>query len=167
MNQQFYADHTVFASQGKRFANFLIDTIISYLLVIVLTFVATILAELLNFDALLLWLFNISPIQDLLVTVGIRLGYYIIMESAFQVTIGKLITGTKVIHDDGSKPDLGTIGVRTLCRLIPFEQFSFLGSEARGWHDSLSKTYVVDVRKYNAEVQRQTSLNEIGQLQEQ
>jgi uncharacterized RDD family membrane protein YckC len=46
--------------------------------------------------------------------------------------------------------------------MIPFEAFSFLGDEGRGWHDSLAKTVVVDVKKYNEIVELQNSLSEIG-----
>jgi hypothetical protein len=45
---------------------------------------------------------------------------------------------------DGSKPGLRTILLRTLCRFIPFEPFSFFGE--RGWHDGLSDTLVVSTR---------------------
>jgi hypothetical protein len=41
------------------------------------------------------------------------------------------------------RPPFGTMVLRSLCRLIPFEPFSFLGSDARGWHDSITKTRVV------------------------
>jgi hypothetical protein len=35
------------------------------------------------------------------------------------------------------------IFIRTLSRFIIFEGLSYLGSVSRGWHDSLSGTYVV------------------------
>lgn len=33
--------------------------------------------------------------------------------------------------------------LRTLCRLIPFEALSCLGEKSRGWHDRLSRTWVI------------------------
>jgi hypothetical protein len=36
--------------------------------------------------------------------------------------------------------------IRTLSRFIVFEALSYLGSVSRGWHDSLSGTYVVKKR---------------------
>jgi uncharacterized RDD family membrane protein YckC len=48
-----------------------------------------------------------------------------------------------VVKKDGSKPDIKTFLIRTLCRFIPLEPFSFLGAFPRGWHDTLSETYVV------------------------
>lgn len=70
-------------------------------------------------------------------------GYYIFFEAVFGKTIGKMITRTHVVTVTGEKPEVSAIILRTLCRLIPFEQFSFLGNSAVGWHDSLSKTRVV------------------------
>ena len=77
-------------------------------------------------------------------------------------TLGKYITNTKVLTEDGQKPEADKILYRTLSRMIPFEAFSFLGDEGRGWHDSLAKTVVVDVKKYNEIVELQNSLSEIG-----
>lgn len=74
----------------------------------------------------------------------IRLAYYIPQEAAFGFTVGKLITGTRMVDEDGEKSNLIQVILRTLSRFIPFEPFSVLFIEApRGWHDSLSGTYVV------------------------
>ena len=80
--------------------------------------------------------------------------YYFLMEGLLGKTVGKLILGLRVVDIDGNKPTLGAIALRTACRFIPFEAFSFLFES--GWkhhtlrgnlHDKLSKTYVVkDVR---------------------
>lgn len=69
--------------------------------------------------------------------------YYFILEYTFKTTIGKLYTGTKVVSQDGTVTH--TIFIRTLCRLIPFEPFSFLFG-IQGWHDRFSKTIVIDKR---------------------
>jgi len=39
---------------------------------------------------------------------------------------------------------------------------SFLGDSGRGWHDSISNTYVVDERKFNAKKSNQLELELIG-----
>lgn len=70
--------------------------------------------------------------------------YYVGMEFAFQRTVGKFITGTKVLMADGSKPGFGAILKRTFCRLIPFDAVSFTFMK-EGFHDSLSGTKVVKV----------------------
>lgn len=72
--------------------------------------------------------------------------YYILFEATTGRTPAKYLTGTMVVTIDGKKPGFGQIVIRTLCRFIPFEQFSFLGKNPRGWHDKISKTIVVRVR---------------------
>ena len=55
-----------------------------------------------------------------------------------------MITKTRVVTEDGQKPTAMNILGRTACRFIPFDAFSFLGSKAVGWHDSISKTHVIN-----------------------
>jgi uncharacterized RDD family membrane protein YckC len=69
--------------------------------------------------------------------------YYVIMESYYQQSLGKMITGTKVVSVNGQTPSFSQVIIRTLCRLIPFEAFSFLGESPVGWHDQFSNTRVV------------------------
>jgi len=69
--------------------------------------------------------------------------YYIFTEYFTGKTLGKLMTGTKVVLEDGSKPLFSTLFIRTLVRLIPFEAFSFLNKDVRGWHDKWSRTRVI------------------------
>ena len=85
--------------------------------------------------------------MTMLVNVVVFLAYYIGMEVSAGKTVGKYVTGTQVITEDGELPSAGTVVIRTLCRMIPFEAFSFFGSTPRGWHDKLSKTRVVKTRK--------------------
>ena len=71
--------------------------------------------------------------------------YYILFEAIFQKTPAKFITRTRVVMVDGSKPPVGVIVVRTLCRYIPFEPFS--GKKETWWHDRLSETRVIMDKK--------------------
>ena len=64
--------------------------------------------------------------------------------------------------EDGTKPDAQTIIKRTLCRLIPFDGLSFFGTPSRGWHDSMSDTYVVKKDLFDEKVCLFYSLDEIG-----
>lgn len=73
-------------------------------------------------------------------------GYHLIFEALFQRTVGKMLTGTKVVSVDGGKASFRALLGRTLARYIPFEPLSFLfyGSyPTKGWHDRLSGTLVV------------------------
>jgi uncharacterized RDD family membrane protein YckC len=65
------------------------------------------------------------------------------MEGLTGRTLGKLVTGTMVVDENGNKPEFSRIIGRTFCRLIPFDALSFLGEEHSGWHDTISKTKVI------------------------
>lgn len=71
--------------------------------------------------------------------------YYIICEKLFNgYTLGKIITGTKAIREDGTPLTLKDAFLRTVTRLVPFEVFS--GFKIRAWHDEWSNTMVVKAR---------------------
>ena len=55
-------------------------------------------------------------------------------------SIGKFATQTRVIDEYGNKPQLNKIISRSFLRLIPFEAFSCMGENSRGWHDKWSDT---------------------------
>ena len=66
--------------------------------------------------------------------------YYFIMEWTTGQTVGKMITKSKVVTSDTQeKPTVSRILIRTLCRLIPVDFFSYLFIPI-GIHDRLSKT---------------------------
>ena len=69
-------------------------------------------------------------------------GYYSLMELKYQKTVGKFITHTSVVTQNGAKPELGDIVRRTFCRLIPFDRVSFLFTN-NGFHDKLSDTTII------------------------
>jgi uncharacterized RDD family membrane protein YckC len=68
--------------------------------------------------------------------------YYFVSEYFFSRTLAKVITRTYVTTEYNEKPGFSALLIRTLCRYIPLEYLSFLGSGI-GWHDKLSKTFVV------------------------
>lgn len=117
-----------------RFINYLVDTLIFGILLLLL-------GELLELilpapDP------NSESIVILFIALIVFFGYYVIMESKFQKTIGKYLTKTKVVNSNGTKPEIGDIFRRTACRLIPFDRFSFLFVSS-GFHDKLSDTLVI------------------------
>jgi uncharacterized RDD family membrane protein YckC len=124
------------ASSGKRFANSLVDGII----VLILYFAVGVIFVISG---------HVSAQQTGLMQFSgliIQILYFIIMESAFGKTVGKMITGTEVVTVIGGKPSFGQIVGRSFCRLIPFDAFSYLGGNP-GWHDTISGTRVVTVSK--------------------
>ena len=135
------------ASQGKRFANYLVDMVallvFNYLFGIILGILFYLLAP----SYLSIFKANHWYINYLF---GLIAGiiYFTLLEVTTGRTVGKLFTKTKVVDQHFEKPAFGTVLIRTLCRFIPFEPFSFLVSEDTGWHDKLSKTYVVEIQEY-------------------
>ena len=63
------------------------------------------------------------------------------------LTIGKYITGTRVVDLNGDAPDIEQYVKRSFSRIVPFEALSFFGSTPGGWHDRWSDTLVIDERK--------------------
>jgi uncharacterized RDD family membrane protein YckC len=72
--------------------------------------------------------------------------YYTFCEKVFKgITLGKLITGTRAVRNDGSDLSFKDALMRTLSRIVPFEAFSGFGGHP--WHDQWTKTMVVKTRK--------------------
>lgn len=144
-----------------RLANYAIDVII----VLFLMFLSGIVASLLTYAGIYgpSDFFNeMSNGMDRLITAIYLFLYYSIMEITTQRSIGKYITGTIVITEDGSKPEPRSILGRSLCRLFWIEALSFISAFPRGWHDSASGTYVVNAKKYNEATRLKNMLSEIG-----
>jgi uncharacterized RDD family membrane protein YckC len=76
---------------------------------------------------------------------ALTIAYYVTTETLTGRTVGKLLTGTKVVGEDGKPPELGLVVVRTLIRFVPFDALSFLGGNRAGWHDRWSGTRVVSI----------------------
>ena len=74
--------------------------------------------------------------------------YFFVMELAWGRTLGKLISGTKVVSEDGSPASETLILTRSLARLIPLEFLTFIGqADRRGLHDTMSQTMVILCRQ--------------------
>jgi uncharacterized RDD family membrane protein YckC len=89
----------------------------------------------------------ISGVRGLLLLALVILVYFIPQEALWGKTIGKLFTRTKVVADDGGRPAWSRIALRTLCRMNPFDAFSYIaalvGGFPVGFHDKCSHTRVV------------------------
>lgn len=132
MNNEVLVDY---ANKNTRFLNLLIDNVSLWILWILHVFL---------FEH---WIKSItgegSALNNIIYFMLFYFSYNFIFEFVFGRTIGKLLTGTKVIDYNGGKPNFKTLLIRNLCRLIPFDAVSFLVAN-RGWHDSISKTYVIN-----------------------
>lgn len=110
---------------GIRFVHFLIDGFIIQAFIYAINIIPSV--EVAQFFSILLY-----PL------------YYIFFEYHYQFTPGKLVSNTIVVNENGERPELRIITLRTFARYVPFEPFSCLGDNSWGWHDRWTKTYVID-----------------------
>jgi len=136
------------ATLGQRFLNYLIDNIFMRYVLTYITgyvigiFIANMNAAPNSFDSPDYWTLVLIGYA---VTILNYLLYYTICEVAFKgYTLGKLITGTKAVTEEGQPLTFKTALLRSLVRLIPFEPFSAFGRQP--WHDSLTNTKVIKTR---------------------
>nr|WP_315145381.1 RDD family protein [uncultured Flavobacterium sp.] len=165
--EKFEVTDDLIASRGQRFLNYVIDTIIIYFLIFGVSFITAIIATYIGATGFLDWLQNINGLEEYLIYFLIMIPYFTLMESIFSKSIGKFITKTMVVLEDGSKPESGTILRRTVCRIIPFDGLSFLGTPSRGWHDSITDTYVVRKDDFERSKELFYAFDEIGVNQEE
>ncbi|MFL9830296.1 RDD family protein [Flavobacterium sp. ST-87] len=146
-NEKFVITDNLQATQFQRFLNWFVDLIFIYILILSLGTTIILIALAVDNFELSNWVKNMSKSEIGVYSLIIAFLYYWLTEMYFSRTIAKLITHTIVVNSDGSKPAKKTFFIRSCCRFIPFEVFSFLGSVPRGWHDVFSKTYVVKKRE--------------------
>lgn len=148
--KEFTISTDLLASKTKRFFNLLIDLFIVYLLAIGIGAITNELGVVTGNYQLSDWIINLSPTENALFGMIVMFFYYFIMEFYLSRTFGKYFTKTLVVKHNGGKPNLKSILIRTLVRFIPIEIISFLNSNSRGWHDTLSVTYVVNKHEFIA-----------------
>jgi len=141
--KSFVVTEDLHATAGQRFVNYLIDLVMVYAIIFALGVLLGLLAVLLDNMAIVDWFTDSNTLKDYLILFSIWIPYYTLFEKLSSRTVGKFVTKTMVVNEDGSPISFETAFKRTLCRIIPFEAFSFFGSGARGWHDSIPDTYVV------------------------
>jgi len=134
-------------SAGTRFANYIIDVVVFY----VLAFIGGMVIGALGlytqrFDE---YTGKVTTSGDgifYLIGIMIFLGYYTICEGASKGrTLGKLITGSRVVMADGSPITWKAAFLRSLSRMVPFEPFSAFSGNP--WHDQWTNTQVIKNRK--------------------
>ncbi|MFN8281608.1 MAG: RDD family protein [Chitinophagales bacterium] len=105
------------ASLAKRFINNVIDMI----------FIMSVYSFFGSLDELMNAIMYKTPNSHALsIFSAIFVIYYIVFEFLLNKTIGKFITRTRIISNDGSKPSLLQCIGRTFSRFLPFENISFI-----------------------------------------
>jgi len=137
-----------YAGLGQRCLNCLIDMIVLGFLLITIDIAVIVFlyfavgteqlqsnGELLN---------NLFGVLDAIIFVG----FFTCIEGLSKGrTLGKVITGTKAVRPNLQPITWKDAFMRSLCRIIPFEPFSGLLISPAFWHDSLTKTIVIKIRR--------------------
>lgn len=150
--ESYINDHFEYATQGQRFLNWLIDNLImryglGYLTGMGVGVILGIAAPEFFQDIT----YRDTDIFGKLFFLGLLIGYlnyiiyYTLCEKLFRgYTLGKLITGTRAIRQDGKELTFKDALLRSLCRCVPFEVLS--GFSTLTWHDSWTDTMVIKAR---------------------
>ena len=132
------------ASQGKRFLNYLLDLVFIVIFILVFYFILGIILALVA-PSTLSDMEEGNKLLQYLVSFIVSMIYYTSFEAVTGKSIAKYITKTKVVTEIGEKPNFKMIAIRSLCRFIPLEAFSFLFNDGSGWHDTISSTKVINI----------------------
>lgn len=140
-------EYTLAQANGwRRFFNWVIDRIAIYLVWRFLLFKINlvILTEIYRYSE--------STTVVYIFTYIMYVTFFILVQSSLETlmhgkTLGKWMTGTRAINQDGTPVNGRTAFLRGLSRLVPFEPFSALGSPCFPWHDRWTNTYVIDERE--------------------
>jgi uncharacterized RDD family membrane protein YckC len=162
---QFEVTDDILASQGQRFLNLLLDYVGQIALMMLVGVVIGVISVVTGNQQLANMFDNMNTLTEYGFTIVLVLIYYNMFEIFTSRTLGKFITKTIVVDEYGNKPEYQTIMIRSLCRLIPFDALSFLGATSRGWHDSISRTYVVQKNLLEEKKKLFNSFEEIGKTE--
>lgn len=154
------------ASQGLRLANYLIDLVFSYIFILIAFGALGVVYALVtgnSVEEIGYEMENMHPLLDRLVTLTAYLLVMFLTETISKGrSLGKWITGTKVIMIDGTSPTITNYFLRNIIRGIPFvDQLSFLADKS-GLHDTWSQTRVIVKKNYEAELQLKNDINSLG-----
>jgi len=135
-----------FASAWLRFFNFVIDYLACYICIFITGFMLGLATRITGVDFVTFLIDETAGamLWQVLFACVIWVIYYTLCEGATKGrTLGKLVTRTKVLTDEGENITWRIAFRRSLCRLIPFEQFSGFGCHPS--HDTFTKTCVVKI----------------------
>ena len=138
-------DTHVRASHGKRLANYILDILAFYLLMVVIgVFWALTSPETISS----LEEYSDNTLVDRLTSLVLYALFMFAQEAIFKGrSIGKFITGTRAVNLDGSTISVTTALLRGLSRAVPFCAFSALGAPCNPWQDKWTNTMVIDYKR--------------------
>ena len=155
------------ADKGYRFLNYIIDFGFTLLVMWFLILVFVVVKYLITGADIEESADEIANLDPLIDRIGTLLMYAFIMFVTEKISngrsLGKLITGTKVVKIDGSALTTDDLLKRNFSRAVPFDQLSFFGNN--GWHDNWSDTRVVNRKGYLQSLLDQKEIESIGTVE--
>ena len=148
-NNTFKVTDDLWATRGQRFINCILDTLIVHIILVSIATTLVIIGNIINNYDLSKWIESTTTLERLLLWVVMLFLYYFLTEAYFSRTFAKYFTKTIVVTQNGSRPKIHLILIRTLTRFIPLECLTFLWGDFRGLHDLFSDTYVVRKHEFN------------------
>lgn len=152
------------ADKIYRFINYIVDFILSIFILWILIAVYALLKYFISGVELEQTAYELEQVNGFIDRVLTILAYAFIMFLTEKITngrsLGKLLTGTKVVKTDGSPLTTDDLLKRNFSRAVPFDGFSFLGNN--GWHDSWSDTRVVRIKDYEAALKLEKDMEMLG-----
>ncbi|RZJ26368.1 MAG: RDD family protein [Flavobacterium sp.] len=146
-DNEFRISNYLLAPLELRMANLLLDWLFRSIIMVCIVMLLDAVFFRNNVFTISEWIDELDSVEEIVFKFATMFVYYLITETLMSRSFAKYITGTIVVLEDGSKPKFETILTRSAYRLIPFEFFTFLQNNSRGWHDQYSKTYVVKKRR--------------------
>jgi uncharacterized RDD family membrane protein YckC len=135
------------ASTGKRLANYLIDVVSFYVVILAAAFAIAI-ASPESIDAFVDDESAGSQLLDRILTLLFYALFMSVVEALFRgKSLGKLITGTRAVNLDGSQISATTAFGRGFSRAVPFCVFSAFGTPCDPWQDRWNDTMVIDEKE--------------------
>ncbi len=142
INSDKLRDNYFLANKLKRFINCLIDQIAILIFFFIICFFLGIFDSIFNLSIDFISSTDKNIIFFNVLYFVTIMFYYFLFELFFYKTVGKMITKTIVVRNDGKVLTAKDVLYRTIARLIPFEAV-FVMIRNIGLHDSLSKTIVI------------------------
>jgi len=131
------------AASGKRLTNLLIDRVAFYLLLMLMGLLMGMVTP-----QAVTYLKSIADnrLLDFLITSFLYALFMSVQEAALGgKSLGKLITGTRAVMEDGTPLSTHAAFSRGLARIVPFEPFSALfDNPPHPWHDRWTNSMVID-----------------------
>ncbi|KMQ71633.1 RDD family protein [Chryseobacterium koreense] len=152
------------ASSGLRLANYFIDFALCFSGTILLFGILAVVYSFITgseIDEVTYQMENINGLVDRVLTMIVYAVLMFLTEWGTNGrSVGKYITGTKVVKADDSPLTAMDLLKRSFSRIVPFDALSFLGKN--GWHDSWSDTRVVKLKDFEKAKSLDTDINAIG-----